>query len=87
MSCAVKLGYQIVAADTVNIKTTPAGFFGLTATVAGAVTVHDGLDGTGDTIYAKTLAEGDVVHFGALGIATNIGLTVVAAGTVVVLYT
>lgn len=87
MSHAIKLGYRVVSAETLTIKETPAGFFALACTVAGAVTVYDGLDATGTVIYTGTLAEGDTVHFGTHGVATNIGLTVVAVGAVTVLYT
>lgn len=84
-----KLGYRVVSNTTTTIKPTPAGFFGLTVTGAGNVTVYDNASaGSGVVLYTKTgAAVGDVVHFGGNGIATNNGLTVVTTGTVAVLYT
>lgn len=84
-----KLGYVVVNNTTTTIKPTPAGFFGLSVTGAGNVTVYDNASaGSGVVLYTKTGATaGDVVHFGGNGIAANNGLTVVTTGTVVVLYT
>ncbi len=84
-----KLGYKVVNNTTTVIKATPAGFFGLSVTGAGNVTVYDNATaGSGVVLYTKTgAAAGDVVHFGGNGIAANNGLTVVTTGTVVVLYT
>lgn len=84
-----KLGYQVVANTTTTIKPTPAGFFGLSVTGAGNVTVYDNASAaSGVVLYTKTGATaGDVVHFGGNGIAANNGLTVITTGTVVVLYT
>lgn len=84
-----KLGYQVVDAETLVIKPTPAGFFGLSVTGAGDVTVYDNASAASGTIlYTKTGAlVGDTVHFGGNGIAANNGLTVVTDGTVVVMYT
>lgn len=84
-----KLGYQVVTNTTATIKPTPAGFFGLSITGAGNVTVYDNASAaSGVVLYSKTgAAVGDVVHFGGNGIAANNGLTVVTTGTVVVLYT
>jgi hypothetical protein len=84
-----KLGYQVVSNATTVIKPTPAGFFGLSVTGAGNVTVYDNASAaSGVVLYTKTgAAAGDVVHYGGNGIAANNGLTVVTTGTVVVLYT
>ncbi len=84
-----KLGYRVVTNTTTTIKPTPAGFFGLSVTGAGNVTVYDNASaGSGVVLYTKTGATaGDVVHFGGNSIAANNGLTVVTTGTVVVLYT
>jgi hypothetical protein len=72
-----------------QIKTGPAGLFGIISTITGgAVTVYDGTSTSGTILYTKTLAVGDVVHFGGNGIQANSGLfVVVAAGTVNILYT
>jgi hypothetical protein len=84
-----KLGYQVVNNTTTVIKPTPAGFFGLSVTGAGAVTVYDNATaGSGVVLYTKAAAvAGDTVHFGGNGIAANAGLTVVTTGIVVILYT
>ena len=84
-----KLGYQVVNNTTTTIKPTPAGFFGLSVTGTGNVTVYDNASAaSGVVLYSKTgAAVGDVVHFGGNVIAANNGLTVVTTGTVVVLYT
>lgn len=84
-----KLGYKVVNNETLVIKPTPAGFFGLSVTGAGNVTVYDNASAaSGAVLYTKTGATaGDTVHFGGNGIAANNGLTVVSTGTVVVLYT
>ena len=84
-----KLGYQVVNNTTTVIKPTPAGFFGLSITSAGNVTVYDNASAaSGVVLYSKTgAAVGDVVHFGGNGIAANNGLTVITTGKVVVMYT
>ena len=84
-----KLGYREVDNTTTTIKATPAGFFGVSVTGAGNVTVYDNASaGSGTVLYTKTgAAAGDVVHFGGNGIAANNGLTVVTTGKVAVLYT
>jgi len=87
---ADKLGYYNSGVTAgVQIKTGPAGLFGIVSTVTGgAVTVYDGTSTSGTILYTKTLAVGDVVHFGGIGIAAKTGLfLVVAAGTVNVIYT
>jgi len=84
-----KLGYREVDNTTTVIKPTPAGFFGLSVTGAGDVTVYDNASAASGTIlYTKTSATaGETVHYGGNGIAANNGLTVVTTGKVVVLYT
>lgn len=84
-----KLGYRVVNNETLVIKPTPAGFFGLSVTAAGDVTVYDSNSAaSGNVLYTKTGATaGETVHFGGNGIAANNGLVVVTTGTVVVLYT
>lgn len=85
-----KLGYksQGVTAGA-QIKTGPAGFYGITSTITGgAVTVYDGTSTGGTILFTKTLTVGEVVTFGGNGIAAGTGLfVVVAAGTVVIIYT
>ena len=66
----------------------PRGLYGIISTITGgAVTVYDGTSTGGVILYTKTLAVGDVVHFGGLGIRAKSGLfLVVTAGTVNVIY-
>lgn len=84
-----KLGYVEVNNTTSIVKPTPAGFFGLSVTGAGNVTVYDNASAaSGTVLYTKTgSAAGETVHYGGNGIAANNGLTVVTTGKVVVLYT
>jgi len=84
-----KLGYVEVNNTTSIVKPTPAGFFGLSVTGAGNVTVYDNASAaSGTVLYTKTgAAAGETVHYGGNGIAANNGLTVVTTGKVVVLYT
>lgn len=87
---APKLGYYPSGVTAgVLIKTGPAGFYGVVSTITGgAVTVYDGTSTGGTILYTKSLAVGDAVHFGGLGIAAKNGLfLVVAAGSVIVVYT
>lgn len=67
----------------------PRGFYGVVSTITGgAVTVYDGTSTSGTILFTKTLAVGDIIHFGGLGIAAKNGLfLVVAAGTVNLIYT
>lgn len=84
---APKLGYKSIAANTL-IKTGPAGFFGVISTATGgAITVYDNTTNSGTILFSKTLAVGDVVHFGGNGIAAANGLYVVITGTAVIMYT
>ena len=87
---ADKLGYHNQATTAgVQIKLGPAGLFGVVSTVTGgAVTIYDGTSTSGVILFTKTLAVGEVIHFGGNGFAAKNGLfMVVAAGTVNVLYT
>lgn len=87
---ADKLGYYNTGVTVgAQIKTGPSGLFGIVSTVTGgAVTIYDGTSTSGTILFTKTLAVGDVIHFGGLGYAAKSGLfIVVAAGTVNVLYT
>jgi hypothetical protein len=87
---ANKLGYFNSGVTAgVAVKTGPAGFFGITSTITGgAVTIYDNTSAAGTILFAKTLAAGETVTFGGLGIAAKNGLfLVVAAGTVNVLFT
>lgn len=83
-----KLGYKPVAAKTAVIKATPAGLFSVTCIVAGAVTVYDNASAaSGNILYKKTMAEGEIATWASHGLAANNGITVVAAGTVNIAYT
>jgi len=83
-----KLGYQQVAAATAVIKPTPAGLFSVTCIIAGTVTVYDSASAaSGNILYTKTMAVGEIANWGSHGIAANNGLVVVSAGTVNIAYT
>ena len=86
-----KVGY-LSQATTAGVRVGsagPRGFFGIISTVTGgAVTVYDGSSTSGDILFTKTLTVGEIVNFGGIGIAAKNGLfLVVAAGTVVIMYT
>ena len=86
---APKLGYwnQGTTAGA-QIKLGPAGLYGIVSTVTGgACTLYDGTSTSGTILFTKTLAVGDVVHFGGLGITAKSGLYIAVTGTVNVLYT
>jgi len=86
---APKLGYfnQGTTAGAL-IKTGPAGFYGVISTVTGgAVTIYDNTSAAGTILFTKTLAVGESINFGGLGIAAKLGLYIVVTGTVNVLYT
>lgn len=69
------------------IKTGPAGLYGVVSTVTGgAVTIYDNTAASGTILFTKTLAVGDVIHFGGLGIRAKNGLYISVTGTVNVLY-
>ena len=88
-----KLSYaNITQAAAATVKTGPAGLFGIivTASTSGTVTVYDNTAASGTVLFTKTtLAVGEVIHFGGLGIAAKNGLHVVVGGTgtVNILYT
>jgi hypothetical protein len=88
-----KLSYaNVTQAAAATVKTGPAGLFGLivTASTSGTVTVYDNTAASGTVLFTKTtLAVGEVIHFGGLGIAAKNGLHVVVGGTgtVNILYT
>ena len=83
---APKLSYQSVNTGTL-IKSGPAGLYYIISTVTGgAITVYDNTAASGTILYTKTLAVGDVVHFGGLGIAAKVGLYVSISGTAVIGY-
>lgn len=61
--------------------------YGITvvASTAGTVTVYDNTAASGTILFTKaSLAVGDVVHFGGLGIRATTGLHVVCGGTATV---
>lgn len=90
MSTAVRLSYFNSGATAgVQIKTGPSGLFSITCTlVGGAVTVYDGTSTGGTILFTKTLAVGDVIHWGSHGLAAKAGLFLaVTAATVNVAYT
>lgn len=85
---APKLGYfnQGTTAGAL-IKSGPSGLYGIVSTVTGgAVTIYDNTSAAGTILFTKTLAVGDVIHFGGLGIAAKLGLYIVVTGTVNVIY-
>ena len=88
-----KLSYaSVTQAASATIKTGPAGLFGIivTASTSGTVTVYDNTAASGTVLFTKTtLAVGEVIQFGGLGIAAKNGLHVVVGGTgtVNILYT
>lgn len=88
-----KLSYaNVTQAAAATVKTGPAGLFGLivTASTSGTITVYDNTAASGTVLFTKTtLAVGEVIHFGGLGIAAKKGLHVVVGGTgtVNILYT
>ena len=90
---AGKLSYaNVTQAAAATVKFGPAGLFGIivTASTSGSVTVYDNTAASGTVLFTKaSLAVGDVIHFGGLGIAAKNGLHVVVGGTgtVNVLYT
>ena len=70
-----------------NLKSGPAGLYYIISTVTGgAITVYDNTAASGTILFTKTLAVGDVIHFGGLGIAAKSGLYVSITGTAVIGY-
>lgn len=86
---APKLSYwnQTTTAGA-QIKTGPAGLYGIVSTVTGgSCTLYDGTSTSGTILYTKSLTVGDVVHFGGIGIAAKAGLYIAVTGTVNIIYT
>jgi hypothetical protein len=79
------VGYKnVTQAAAATVKSGPAKFFGMvvTASTNGTVTIYDNTSAAGTVLFTKSsLAVGDVIHFGGLGIAANNGLHVVLGGT------
>ncbi len=79
------VGYKnVTQAAAVTLKTGPARFYGFTVTAStgGTITVYDNTAASGTVLFTKSsLAVGDVVDFGGIGIAAGNGLHVVAGGT------
>lgn len=87
---ADKLGYHNQSTTAgAQIKTGPAGFFGVDCTITGGtVSIYDGTSTSDTLLFSRTMAVGDVAHFGGKGFAAKKGLfIVVSAGTFNVLYT
>ncbi len=82
------IGYaNVTQAAAATVKSGPAKLFGVvvTASSSGAVTVYDNTAASGTVLFTKSsLAVGDVIHFGGLGIAAKNGLHVVCGGTATV---
>ena len=78
---------NVTQAAAATIKTGPAKLMGLTVTAstAGTVDIYDNTAASGTKLFSKaSLAVGDVIHFGVLGIAAKNGLHVVCGGTATV---
>lgn len=82
------VGYRnVTQAAAATLKTGPAKLFGLTVTAstAGTVTIYDNTAASGTVLFTKSsLAVGEVIHFGGVGLAANTGLHVVCGGTATV---
>lgn len=82
------IGYKnVTQAAAVQVKTGPARLYGLTVTAstAGTVTIYDNTAASGTVVFTKaSLAVGDVIHFGGLGITVGNGLHAVCGGTATV---
>lgn len=77
----------VTQAAAATIKTGPAKFFGLivTASSSGTVTIYDNTTNSGTVVFTKSsLAVGDVIHLGGIGLAAKNGLHVVCGGTATV---
>ncbi len=79
------VGYKSTAVNAL-VKTGPTKFYGLIANGAATVTIYDNTSAAGTAIYTKTLAAGDVVQFGGVGIALNSGLYAATNAAIIVLY-
>lgn len=78
---------NVTQAAAATIKTGPAKLFGVTVTAstAGTVTIYDNTAASGTVLFTKaSLAVGDTVHFGGVGLAAKSGLHVVCGGTATV---
>lgn len=88
-----RAGYkQVTQAAASTIKSGPGALFCIvvTASTAGTVTIYDNTSAAGTVLFAKDgLAKGEVIHFGGVGLACNVGMHVVVGGTgtVNILYT
>lgn len=82
------VGYKkVTQAAAATLKTGPAKLFGLTVTASssGTVTIYDNTAASGTVLFTKSsLAVGDVIHFGGVGVAASNGLHVVCGGTATV---
>lgn len=77
----------VTQAAAATIKTGPAKFFGLivTSSSSGTVTIYDNTTNSGTVVFTKSsLAAGDVIHLGGIGLAAKNGLHVVCGGTATV---
>lgn len=83
-----KVGYKAQGTTTgAQIKNGPSTFYGVISTVTGgSCVIYDGTSSSDPVLFSKTLAVGDAVTFGGVGIAANKGLFVVVTGTVNILY-
>lgn len=65
----------------------PRGLYGIVSTVTGgSCIIYDGTSTSGTILFTKTLAVGDIVHFGGIGIRAKNGLFIAVTGTVNVIY-
>ena len=79
------VGYKATSAN-VLVKTGPTKFYGLIGTAAATVTVYDNTAASGTIVYTKTLAAGESINFGGVGVALNNGMYVATSAAVIVLY-
>jgi hypothetical protein len=83
-----RVGYaNVTQSAAAQVKTGPGALFGITVTAstAGTVTVYDNTAASGVVLFTKaSLAVGDVITFGGIGIAAKNGLHVVCGGTATV---
>lgn len=80
-----KVGYAVVTTGVAaQVKAGPGAVFGVTMTegTGGTISVYDGIGTTTVALLAKgSMAIGDTIHFGGIGLAANAGLYVVVSGT------